>query len=72
MQKGVVNRSLSMWRPVTSGVPQRLVLGLILFHIFVSNMNSRVEAPSAYSLMTLNCVLQSYAEGRDGSRGTWT
>ncbi|PKU39967.1 rna-directed dna polymerase from mobile element jockey- hypothetical protein [Limosa lapponica baueri] len=41
----VINGSMSKWRPVMSGVTQglALVLGLVLFNIFVSNMGRGVE-----------------------------
>jgi len=39
----MVNSSVSGWRSVTSGVSQRLVLGLILFNIFISYINHGVK-----------------------------
>ncbi|XP_014802626.1 PREDICTED: uncharacterized protein LOC106890991 [Calidris pugnax] len=42
-QTVVVNTSMSKWGPETSGIPQGLVLGPMLYNIFVSNMDSGIE-----------------------------
>ena len=34
---------MSKWKPLKSGVPQRSILGQILFNIFISNPDSKIE-----------------------------
>jgi len=40
----LISGAESAWKPVTSSVRQVLVLGLVLFNIFINDLDERIES----------------------------
>mgnify|MGYP001852359642 FL=1 len=75
VQNEAITGSMSGWKSVTSSVPQGLVLGLILFNIFIIDIDSGVGctlSKFADDTKLWSEVDMTHQKDRMLSRGTYT
>lgn len=61
-QKNFITSMKSNWQMATRGVPQVVVLGARLFHIFINSLNDRTERQTVDNVMLGGIV--NILEGR--------
>ncbi|PKU45439.1 rna-directed dna polymerase from mobile element jockey-like [Limosa lapponica baueri] len=67
-QRVMIRGTESSWRSITSGAPQRSVLGPVLFNIFISDLNRGMECP--LSKFAEGTKLRGVADKREGCAAT--
>ena len=67
-QRVVISDKQSGWRPVTNGIPQRSLLGPVLFNIFISDLDKGMEC--ALSMFADNSKLGGVADTPEGGVAT--